>query len=308
MAGMATVGAVVGNSLLGESIKNKKYTLSRESGEIAAYELAWDARPWVWINLTIASSLVDGIEIEPGERFSLIEALRFSEMKDVPRDNQDPRRGYIAAQMSDFGRLSGWGYGLCLASTGIFRAALVSPLRIVEASTHYEAYPEYFSSRWPIGTDAAIFDPDPGDSAPRTDLVLQNPTTVPIRLHFGVYDVSGSKLTSPDSELSGLTYKATFLDHVVRILRRRAKNQLNIIVPSQFFPQYIFGNRRVVVRSAFSSSVPNEISFSSNISPPTPVENDPDDNVVFERKLVINTGRGAEEYLEMFRSQYMPPP
>ena len=172
IVGLGTGAFAVSNSWLGEYLGGFNPEFNKIEGTLSEYKIGWQAKPWVWTNLTIASKRIDGMKIMPGEQISLNSLLGFDEMRSVSRENTDPRKGYVTAQMSNPAELDGWGYGLCLGSTAIFRACLNSPLQITERGTHYDIYSDYFKDM-AIGTDAAVFKPDLGDILPETDLTRE---------------------------------------------------------------------------------------------------------------------------------------
>ncbi len=287
--------ASLSNSLLGEVLDSIEPNLEKIPNCLSEYMIGWRARPWVWVNLAIASKFIGGLRIDPGKEFSLNQALRFKEMSNVSRENTDPNLGYVAAQMSDPTKLDGWGYGLCLASTAIFRAFLRSPLLVLERHTHFDIYPEYFRDpEYPLGTDAAIFYPDPGDNLPQFDLKFLNPTDKPVFLHFSVVDPFGEIILPPGRELSLFSYKAVYLEHLVRILRRELEEK-GAGLPSQYFPEDTLGNRKIFVRAAFSGEVEGyRVSLTS-------VRRDMDGNYFFQRELSLQNG---ETFREVFVSEY----
>ncbi len=309
MFGLATGAFVLGNSWLGEFVEGIEPELEAIPQALSEYQIGWQARPWVWINLAIAAQRLDGVRIAPHEEVSLNKLLGFDEMQGLSRENTDPRKGYIAAQMSDPSKLDGWGYGLCLGSTALFRACLDSPLEITERGTHYDIYPDYFKDM-PIGTDAAVYKPDPGDPLPETDLKLRNPTDTPLSLHFGVYDVTGESLHPPEREVSQVTYKATYLDQLVRILRRKVETTTDAELPKQYLPEYVFGNRKIVVRAAVGGTYND---YQVNLSPVKHGDSTYDPkfgttDYVFNRTLTLGKGQGSRIIYEQFVSNYNKSP
>lgn len=305
LAGLGTGALFVSNSLLGEYLGRLDPELEKIEGALSEYKISWQARPWVWINLAIASKRIDGTIIRPGEEVSLINLLGFDGMSGVSRENTDPTKGYVAAQMSDPAKLDGWGYGLCLGSTTIFRACLNSPLQITDRGTHYDVYPDYFKDM-PIGTDAAIFKPDPGDLLPEVDLKLKNPTDRPLALNFRVYDSFGDRLDPPSEEISQLWYKSTYLDQLVRVIRRELDKTTGIDLPRQFLPENTFGNKRIVVRSAI---VGDYTDYRVDLSPVrhgdstyNPVSGTQD--YLFTRLLILGHGDNQKVIEEKFVSNY----
>ncbi|MBN1168422.1 VanW family protein [Candidatus Woesebacteria bacterium] len=301
LVGASTGAAIMSNSLLGEVIASKETELKKIEDAYSEYSISWKARPWVWANLAIAREHIDGIQIKPGEEISLNDLLDFDEMEAASRVNTDPSEGYVAAQMST--KIDGWGYGLCLAATALYRAALESPLEITERGTHYDIYPSYFKDR-PIGTDAAVYKPEVDDDLPETDLKLRNPTDKLITLKFGVFSADGEEIEVPDREISEIWYKATYLDHLVKILRRRLGKMTGVNMPEQYFPEHTFGNRNILVRAAFSGE---SIDYNVNISDVRKiVSSDPNtaSQYTFDRKLVINEGAETKNISELHISQY----
>jgi len=303
--GLGTGAVIIGNTWLGEYMDGLEPKLEKIEDSLSEYKITWQARPWVWINLAIASKRIDGVEISPGQEVSLNNLLGFDEMRSVSRENTNPEKGYVAAQMSNPSQLDGWGYGLCLGSTAIFRACLYSPLQIIERGTHYDIYKDYFKDM-PIGTDASIFKPDPGDLLPETDLKLKNPTNRPLSLHFRIYDAFGNKLEPPDGEISEVWYKATYLDQIVRILRKKLDATTGLDLPRQFVPESVFGNQRIVVRSAVCGS---GINYKVSLGPVKCGDStyDPEYGTydyIFTRSLTLDEGEKKRVIVETFRSNY----
>lgn len=303
LSGLGTGAFLLSNTLIGSYLSNLKPDIPKFNDSLSEYKIPWQARPWVWINLAIASQRIDGTLIQPGKEISINDLLGFEEMKNVSRENTDPRKGYVAAQMSDIYKLDGWGYGLCLGSTALFRAALYSPLLIPERGTHYEMYPDYFEDM-AIGTDAAVFFPDLNDTIPETDLRFKNPTNSPLTLNFRIYDEFGRRLEVPAHELSQIWYKASYIDQIVRILRRKVKEQTSIALPKQFLPEYVFGNSKIIVQAAVAGK---DVNYKVNVSP---VKHG-DSTIVggvkqytFNRELEITQAGENKKYSENFISQY----
>lgn len=305
IVGLGTGAFAVSNSWLGEYLGGFNPEFNKIEGTLSEYKIGWQAKPWVWTNLTIASKRIDGMKIMPGEQISLNSLLGFDEMRSVSRENTDPRKGYVTAQMSNPAELDGWGYGLCLGSTAIFRACLNSPLQITERGTHYDIYSDYFKDM-AIGTDAAVFKPDLGDILPETDLKLRNPTDKPLSLHFGIYDSFGNRLDPPDGEVSLLWYKATYLDQLVRVIRRKLNTTAGVELPRQYMPENTFGNQKILVRSAVSG---DGIDYKVDLSPvkhgdstfnPTYGTQD----YVFSRTLTLGGRENPQVITEKFVSNY----
>lgn len=298
------VGGTAGlllNSAVGEWLERASPEIERPDNALSTYEIGWQARPWVWVNLAIAARHLDGLKIGPGEEVSLIKAIQLDKVGGLNPDNNDPREGYVAAQMSKVNELSGIGYGLCLGSTSLFRAALQSPLRITEQGSHNIRYDDYFNDM-PVGTDAAVFFPTEGDTTPRTDLKIFNPTDKQMELRFGVYDEAGKKLDVPNREVPIAEYKASYLDMVVRLLQKKLNKQFGMNVPDQYFPQYMFGNKKITVAAAV---VGERVDWNVNMSEPTRVADiNGEPNYELRRKLQIGKGNETKTYEEVFRTQY----
>lgn len=284
------------NSMLGQQWDSMVPTIEKPNHCLSQYDLAWQAKPWVWINLAIASERINNTIIKPGTTISLNDLLGFKEMQNVSRQNTDPAIGYIAAQMSNPLELSGWGYGLCLASTTIFRAALQSPLSILQRRTHYDIYSDYFSRDFPVGTDAAVYYPDTIDGIPEADLILRNNTDNPINMVYKVVDSSGKILKPPDAEVSDATYKASYLYHLIQILRKKIPK-----LPKQYVPEFTFENQKIVSSCAF---VGPDIPYTVSISP-VKKHDSGSPYYFFNRKVTIkNTDGTKSEYREDHVSNY----
>jgi hypothetical protein len=304
ISGVGTGAFLISNSLIGEYLSNLNPEINPVKDALSEYKIAWQARPWVWINLAIASDKLDGTVIPPGKEISVNNLLGFDKMQNVSRENTDPQKGFIAAQMSDPAKLDGWGYGLCLGSTAIFRASLESPLLITKRGTHYDIYSDYFKDM-PIGTDAAIFKPDPGDNLPETDLKLKNPTNFPLKLSFRIYDEFGQRLKPPSGDVSQLWYKASYLDQLVRVLRRKVDEKTGVQLPNQYLPEYTFGNKKIIVQSAIGG---NTLDYSVNLSPVKHGASTMVNGIqqyAFSRELILReNNEEVKNYTENFISQY----
>lgn len=99
-------------------------------------------------NIYVGAGTLDGILIEPGETFSLINSL----------GNIDASSGYKQELVIKGDEtIPEYGGGLCQIATTIFRAAIASGLPIVERRPH--AYRVVYYE--PAGKDATIYDPKP---------------------------------------------------------------------------------------------------------------------------------------------------
>lgn len=303
------IGSVIGaglaaNSMAGEFVKGSKPELPSLKNAISEYVIPWDARPWVWVNLAVASGFIDGTVIQPGQEVSTINMMKLDQMDLVSRENTDPRKGYIAAQMSNPTALDGWGYGLCLGSTALFRAALSSPLEITDRHTHYDIYPAYFEDL-AEGTEAAVYSPDPGDTVPVVDLKFRNPTAEPLTLNFRIFDHTGQRLNTPQYEIPDAIYKATYMDQLIKILERRLKLLTGYEIPQQYAPQYMFGNKRIFVQAGVSGErTPYEVKMGR-----VNRMRDPNNGVQygFTRELKLPGNVISERYLSEYRNLYDTP-
>jgi vancomycin resistance protein YoaR len=100
-------------------------------------------------NIGLASSIIDGMLIAPGEPFSFNEAVG-------PIDSD---HGFSSAYIISKGRtVLGEGGGICQVSTTLFRAVLNAGLEIISRTPH--AYRVgYYEQDSPPGLDATIFQP-----------------------------------------------------------------------------------------------------------------------------------------------------
>lgn len=106
-------------------------------------------------NIVLASSLLNGILIGPGEEFSFNHYL----------GEVEPETGYSTAYVIREGRtILGTGGGVCQVSTTLFRAALNAGLPILKRTAH--AYRVHYYEP-PVGFDATVY-------APSVDLVFRN--------------------------------------------------------------------------------------------------------------------------------------
>jgi hypothetical protein len=79
-----------------------------------------------------------------------------------------------------------------------------------------------------------------------------------------VYDEFGQRLKPPKDKVSQFWYKATYLDQIVRILRRKVDETTGVNIPKQYLPEYTFGNKKIIVQSAISG---NSIDYSVDLGP-----------------------------------------
>jgi vancomycin resistance protein YoaR len=97
-------------------------------------------------NIKLASRIINGTYIPPGEQFSLNAIL----------GQRTPEKGYIKAGIIRDGRAAeNYGGGISQVSTTIFNAAFFSGMRLDAWTPHY-----YYISRYPEGREATISWPD----------------------------------------------------------------------------------------------------------------------------------------------------
>ncbi len=99
-------------------------------------------------NIGIGASKISGIIIDPGQEFSIVQAL----------GNIDASTGYLPELVIKNNRtIPEYGGGLCQVSTTLFRAAIYAGLKITERYPH--AFPVHYYN--PQGFDATIYPPHP---------------------------------------------------------------------------------------------------------------------------------------------------
>lgn len=97
-------------------------------------------------NIKLASRIINGTYIPPGEQFSMNAIL----------GERTPEKGYIKAGIIREGRAAeNYGGGISQVSTTIFNAAFFSGMRLDAWTPHY-----YYISRYPEGREATISWPD----------------------------------------------------------------------------------------------------------------------------------------------------
>jgi vancomycin resistance protein YoaR len=110
----------------------------------------WNSSPARAHNIGVAAGYLDGTVIPPGTEFSFNQAI----------GEISPERGYqegyvILAEET----VPGVGGGVCQVSTTVFRAAFFTGLPITERHPHAYIVGFYEDGGWPLGFDAAIFQP-----------------------------------------------------------------------------------------------------------------------------------------------------
>jgi vancomycin resistance protein YoaR len=111
----------------------------------------WNSAPSRAHNIAVSASYLDGTVIPPGHEFSFNRAIGEISLE---RGYQE---GYVIEAEAT---VEGIGGGVCQVSTTVFRAAFFSGLPITERHPHAYVVGYYEQDRWPLGFDAAIFQPD----------------------------------------------------------------------------------------------------------------------------------------------------
>jgi vancomycin resistance protein YoaR len=132
----------------------------------------WNSSPSRAHNIGVAASYINGTVIPPGAEFSFNQAV----------GPITPERGYqegyvILAEET----VPGVGGGVCQVSTTVFRAAFFAGVPITERHPHAYIVGFYEAGGWPLGFDAAIFQP-------HSDLRFVNNTGSYMILHSYVVD------------------------------------------------------------------------------------------------------------------------
>ena len=124
-------------------------------------------------NASLALSVMDGICLSPGSRWSFNEAVG-------PRTQES---GYVFAPEEAYGSMAeGVGGGVCQASTLLYRLALLADVKVEER--HAAAYPTSYAE---AGQEAAVSDQG-------LDLVLENQTDYPLWLRVRSWTDGDSKM------------------------------------------------------------------------------------------------------------------
>jgi vancomycin resistance protein YoaR len=110
----------------------------------------WNSAPSRVHNIQVAAGYLDGTLIPPGTEFSFNQAV--GEIS-LDRGYQE---GYVIEAEAT---VEGVGGGVCQVSTTVFRAAFFSGLPITERHPHAYIVGYYEQGNWPLGFDAAIFQP-----------------------------------------------------------------------------------------------------------------------------------------------------
>jgi vancomycin resistance protein YoaR len=132
----------------------------------------WNSAPSRANNISVAASYLDGTVIPPGHEFSFNNAVGEISLE------RGYEEGYVIEAEAT---VEGVGGGVCQVSTTVFRAAYFSGLPITERHPHAYIVGFYEQGNWPLGFDAAIFQPD-------LDFRFVNSTDSYMLLHTHVAD------------------------------------------------------------------------------------------------------------------------
>lgn len=148
------------------------------------------SRPYRVHNIAVASRILDGTLIAPGETFSFIESI----------GSIDESDGFVEGYSIIGGRtVLNVGGGVCQVSTTVFRAAFFAGLPIVERHAHdFRVF--YYEQGSVLGMDATIY------AGTNTDLRFRNDTKGYLLMQFEVYTDTGYLYvhlygTKPDREV-----------------------------------------------------------------------------------------------------------
>jgi vancomycin resistance protein YoaR len=123
-------------------------------------------------NIGVAAGYLDGTVIPPGTEFSFNQAV--GEIS----SERGYQEGYVILAEET---VPGVGGGVCQVSTTVFRAAFFSGLPITERHPHAYIIGFYEEGGWPLGFDAAIFQP-------HVDFKFVNSTDSYMLMHTHVVD------------------------------------------------------------------------------------------------------------------------
>lgn len=110
----------------------------------------WNSAPSRAHNISVASNYLDGTVVAPGQEFSFNRAIG-----EISLD-AGYQEGYVIEAEAT---VEGIGGGVCQVSTTMFRAAFFTGLPITERHPHAYVVGYYEQDSWPLGFDAAIYQP-----------------------------------------------------------------------------------------------------------------------------------------------------
>jgi len=147
-------------------------------------------------NIQTASKQINGLLVEPGEVFSLNQAL----------GDVSVQTGYQKAWIIKQGRtVLGDGGGVCQVSTTLFRAALNAGLPIEERRAH-DYRVSYYEQNSQVGLDATVYSPHPDlrfkNDTPSHILIQTNIDTDNLKATYNLYGTSdGRTVTISESRI-----------------------------------------------------------------------------------------------------------
>lgn len=130
----------------------------------SSFEGSSDARA---TNVQVAAEKVTQAVIPPGGSLSFLDAVGTISVD----------AGFVEGKIISGGwYVSDIGGGVCQVSTTVYRAALLAGLSFAEWHPHSLRVSFYELDGWPVGMDAAVFQPETPDAGITLDLIINNPT------------------------------------------------------------------------------------------------------------------------------------
>ncbi len=149
------VWSAIGSTTRTASVATKKtqpeFTTARAKatlpkGKISSFTTNYQPGQTRVSNIRLASKIINGTYIPPGEQFSMNGIL----------GERTPEKGYVEAGIIRYGRAAtSYGGGISQVSTTIFNAAFFSGMKLDAWTPHF-----YYISRYPEGREATISWPD----------------------------------------------------------------------------------------------------------------------------------------------------
>ncbi|MEO7423188.1 MAG: VanW family protein [Ornithinibacter sp.] len=144
--GSATRTAVVATTRTEPEFTTAKAKATLPKGVISSFTTYYQPGQSRVENIKLASKVLNGTYIPPGEQFSMNGVL----------GERTPEKGYVEAGVINNGRASNnTGGGISQVSTTIFNAAFFSGMKLDAWTPHY-----YYISRYPEGREATVSWPD----------------------------------------------------------------------------------------------------------------------------------------------------